>query len=83
MTMEEMTALHGAETVMRAHQFLYYVRCCPVMGDYEYDKWCSKNGLFGGGGSDREQDYSYQEKLIAEKMLSLSNVTGEGCGSRT
>lgn len=68
-THEKMVELHGAEPVMRAHQYLYYVMNVQVLSDYEYDKFCDQNGLFGGGGSDREQDYNCHIKQIADEIF--------------
>jgi hypothetical protein len=57
---------------MRAHQYLYYVKCMPVISDYEYDRFCKANGLDGGGGSDRASDYTREEIALAER---LANTT--------
>jgi hypothetical protein len=54
---------------MRAHQYLYYVECIPIISDYEYDKFCKDNGLHGGGGSDRASDYTDEERDYAKKLL--------------
>ena len=53
---------------MRAHQYLYYVMCRPVISDYEYDRFCKKHGLEGGGGSDRASDYSAHEIAHAMRL---------------
>lgn len=56
---------------MRAHQFLYYVKCAPVLSDYEYDAFCKKHGLDGGGGSDRASDYTPAEIAHAVNLANL------------
>ena len=53
------------EEVMLAHQYLYYVVDLPVIQDREYDAFCDEHGLFGGGGSDRGQDYDWVVKDFA------------------
>ncbi len=58
-----------AEEVMRAHQYLYYVKNSPVWSDYQYDMYCREKGLDGGGGSDRAQDYTETVKRLAESLL--------------
>jgi len=58
----------NANLVMRAHQYLYYVQCRPVLTDHQYDSFCKQHGLFGGGGSDRESDYTDEEKDMARKI---------------
>ncbi len=57
-----------ADTVA-AHQYLYYVLSTPVWSDYDYDHYCKANGIEGGGGSDRAQDYSACVIHLAEMML--------------
>ena len=59
------------EQIMKAHQYLYYVLGFPVLTDQEYDRFCSDNGLFGGGGSDRDEDYSADTKALADAILEL------------
>lgn len=59
--------------LMQAHQYLYYVRCAPVLSDFDYDKFCKRNGLDGGGGSDRASDYPPHIIAIAAQ-LSSSNA---------
>lgn len=58
----------NTHTIMRAHQYLYYVKCRPVLTDRQYDSFCKKHCLFGGGGSDRESDYTDDEKDMARKI---------------
>lgn len=53
---------------MQAHQYLYYVRSMPVLSDYDYDCFCKRNGLEGGGGSDRESDYPAHIVALAKKL---------------
>ena len=50
-------SVESAENIMRAHQYLYYVLCSPVISDAQYDRFCKDNGLDGNLGSDREDDY--------------------------
>jgi NAD-dependent DNA ligase len=57
------------ETLMRAHQYLYYVLFQPVLSDYDYDMFCRENKLDGKGGSDSESHYSQEEKDLARKLL--------------
>lgn len=57
-----------AKEVMEAHQYLYYVALAPIWTDYEYDTFCHRHGLFGGGGSDREDAYTPRIRLLAEAM---------------
>lgn len=59
-----------AEEVMKAHQFLYYVLCQPVITDREYDQFCRVNNLEGGGGSDRAADYTPEIAALARKLSS-------------
>jgi NAD-dependent DNA ligase len=56
------------EKTMRVHQYLYYVKCKPVWSDYDYDAFCKKHGLDGGGGSDRESDYPEDIKKLANDL---------------
>jgi hypothetical protein len=54
--------------IMQAHQFLYYVRCSPILSDYEYDQFCKSNRLNGDGGSDLASDYSPRIVALAEQL---------------
>jgi len=54
--------------IMQAHQFLYYVKCAPIISDEAYDMFCKQHGLQGGGGSDPAQDYSEAVKRLAGVM---------------
>ena len=58
------------ESVIRAHQYLYYVLGEPVLSDREYDDLCRRNNVFGGGGSDRASDYTLEERQLAELLRS-------------
>jgi len=60
----------SASDIMQAHQYLYYVRCAPVLSDYDYDHFCKRNGLDGGGGSDRASDYPPHIIALAVKLSS-------------
>lgn len=57
------------KTVIRAHQYLYYVLVRPVISDYDYDMMCARHGIEGGGGSDLASSYSEEEVRLAKKML--------------
>lgn len=59
---------HTPEEIMKAHQYLYYVKARPVLSDREYDQFCKANGLFGGGGSDCEDHYSEAIKKLARDI---------------
>lgn len=59
----------NTETLIKAHQYLYYVKGTPVITDREYDRLCSNNGVFGGGGSDLESSYTEEEKALASSLL--------------
>lgn len=61
---------------MRAHQFLYYVRCRPVISDFAYDMFCKKHGLDGGGGSDRASDYTPEEIAHATNLANAEVSDG-------
>ena len=56
------------ESVMQAHQYLYYVIAEPIWTDYEYDMFCKAHGLEGGGGSDIASSYSMEVKILALEM---------------
>lgn len=62
-----------ASDIMQAHQYLYYVRCAPILSDYDYDHFCKRNGLDGGGGSDRASDYPPHIIALAAKLSSPNN----------
>ena len=57
------------EQIVQAHQYLYYVLGTPILSDYSYDMYCSKHGIYGGGGSDRASDYPAAIRAIALNML--------------
>lgn len=58
--------------IMMAHQFLYYVLCKPVWSDRQYDEFCKRNNLCGGGGSDRYCDYPERIRNLAIKIQELA-----------
>lgn len=60
------------EKIIQAHQYLYYVKTKPIWTDYQYDRYCSKYNIEGGGGSDREDDYPADIKDLAHQMLTTS-----------
>jgi len=51
------------------HQYLYYVLAKPIWSDYEYDLFCHKHSIDGGGGSDRASDYPQDIIDEANKLL--------------
>ena len=53
---------------IRAHQFLYYVVCMPVLSDYEYDVFGRDSGEDYKGGSDRSDDYTGAQQDLAHKI---------------
>ena len=57
------------EQIVQAHQYLYYVLGTPILSDYSYDMYCSKHGIYGGGGSDRAADYHPSIRVLAERLL--------------
>jgi NAD-dependent DNA ligase len=57
-----------AKKLMRAHQYLYYVKNLPVITDREFDRFCSQHGLEGIAGSDRESDYTEEERALAQAL---------------
>ena len=67
---ESITVTHPPEpaSVMKAHQYLYYVKLAPVISDYEYDTYCREHNLFGGGGSDMECSYTDSDRALAASM---------------
>ena len=52
--------------IMMAHQYLYYVKTCPVISDLEYDQFCRFHCLDGSGGSDLESSYSERVKSLSQ-----------------
>ena len=60
------------EEIIMAHKYLYYVLCKPIISDFEYDKLCEEIGIYGGGGSDREQDYPQYIKNLAQTLIKNS-----------
>ena len=54
--------------MIQAHQYLYYVKGTPIISDYNYDQLCKKHDVFGGGGSDRAEDYSKEIQELAIEM---------------
>lgn len=58
-----------AITLIRAHQFCYYVRGTPVISDHEYDDLCRLHGIDGSGGSDLADSYSLEEQILASDLM--------------
>ena len=59
--------------LVRAHQYLYYVLAQPVLSDWDYDALCRHHGIEGGGGSDMEESYTEEEKVLARHLLGCPN----------
>ena len=53
-----MSAEYSNLDFVEAHQYLYYVRFDSILSDFKYDRFCSKHGIHGGGGSDLADYYS-------------------------
>lgn len=64
-----MISQEDAEKTVKIHQYLYYVRCEPIISDYEYDQFCKKWKIDGSGGSDIEGSYSKEIIDLAEELL--------------
>ena len=56
-------------TLIRSHQFCYYVQGTPVITDHEYDELCKKHGIDGSGGSDLAESYSLEERELAGELM--------------
>ena len=69
MSVDKLAKEVGVEVVVKALQYLYYVKCTPAVSDYDFDLFCKRNGIFGGGGSDRAQDYMEAEVVVADRLL--------------
>lgn len=61
-------------TMLRAHQYLYYVKARPVISDEDFDRmedrWESDGGKELPIGSDAESDYTDEEKWMARILAS-------------
>lgn len=64
---------HTPEQIVKAHQYLYYVRSEPIVSDYDYDKFCQKHGIDGHGGSDLEASYSDSDRSLAQYMIDVGD----------
>jgi hypothetical protein len=62
-------SMFNPEAIMKAHQYLYYVKATPVWSDQRYDEYCKHHGLSGGGGSDLAESYPREIKAMAEGYL--------------
>lgn len=60
-------------TLVRAHQYLYYVLAQPVLSDWDYDALCRHHGIEGGGGSDMAESYTEEEKALARRLRESPN----------
>ena len=58
-----------AKQIVKAHQFLCYVKSETAWTDYEYDQFCEKHGIPGNGGSSRASDYSAEIQALAGFIL--------------
>jgi len=63
------------EKIVMAHRYLYYVKCTPVISDYEYDKLEAEaiaegSELLKTPGSDLETSYTNEIKQLAHEILS-------------
>ena len=65
-----MSAEYSNLDFVEAHQYLYYVRFDSILSDFKYDRFCSKHGIHGGGGSDLADDYSERIVELANKIRS-------------
>ena len=63
------------ETIMKAHQYLYYCLGMPVWSDHNYDIFCQEFNLDGKGGSDLESSYTEEEKNVAQQYLNGTLAT--------
>jgi hypothetical protein len=54
---------------LRAHQYLYYCVCTPVLTDYEYDMFGRDTGEDYKGGSDNPAHYSSVQVDLARKIV--------------
>jgi hypothetical protein len=54
--------------IVRAHQYLYYVKGIPIWNDIEYDTFCKVHNVPGQGGSDLAEDYESFIVLLAGIM---------------
>jgi hypothetical protein len=54
---------------LRAHQYLYYCLCKPVLTDYQYDMFGRDSGEDYKGGSDRPADYTAVQVVLARKIV--------------
>lgn len=68
---------HVPLTIALAHQYLYYVLNAPQITDGEYDTYCRRHALHGGGGSDRAEDYPHEARLLAHRWRNNPNHYAE------
>lgn len=54
---------------IRAHQYLYYVASKEVLTDRDYDIFGRDTGEDYKGGSDRADDYTPEQVLLAEAIV--------------
>lgn len=60
--------IYPPEQMVLAHQYLYYILTTPIWSDYEYDNYCKKHYIYGGGGSDLKSSYSSAIIALALNM---------------
>lgn len=71
--------MKSPDKIVKAHQYLYYVKNQPIWTDYQYDRYCSKFDIEGVGGSDSEDDYTKEIKDLANDMKTNSEYSFDEC----
>ena len=66
--MERRNSILSNLDYIRAHQYLYYVECAPVLSDYSFDMFGRDSGEDYKGGSDRVEDYTLQQKSLVHEI---------------
>ncbi len=63
------------EDLIMVHRYLYYVECCPVISDYEYDImqrqadiFCDPDSPVHKVGSDLSSSYTEHQKKLAQLL---------------
>lgn len=57
-----------ARHVVKALQYAYYILNDSPWSDYDYDMFCSRHGIPGGGGSDLATDYNVHDRSLAREI---------------
>jgi hypothetical protein len=72
-----MSSPQYAYTMLRAHQYLYYIKARPIISDEEFDRmedrWESDGGEPLPVGSEFESDYTDDERLMA-RVLAMDTM---------